>query len=80
MKESSGKTSVMSKEYLNETIMKHVVNKWWYKFCYGIFTDEQYEQFLRDIEFYDLDLNLVVAQILCKKRDTHKAVFKLEKR
>lgn len=80
MKEYGENTIVMSDEYLNETIVKHVVNKWWYKFCYGIFTDEQYRQFLKDIEFYNLDLSLVVAQILRKKRDTHKSAFKLEKR
>ena len=65
----------MSKEYLNSTIMEHVVNRWWYKFCFGIFTDEQYEQFLKDIRFYGLDMEKVVAQILLKKRDAHKKLF-----
>ena len=76
MNKVDNKPGKMSEEYLNSTIMNHVVNRWWYKFCFGIFTDEQYEQFLKDIEFYGLDLEKVVAQILLKKREVHKNYFK----
>ena len=77
MKESANKTgtTIMSEEYLNTTIINHVVNKWWYKFCFGIFTDEQYERFLNDIEFYELDMKTVVTQILLRKRRAHENLF-----
>ena len=77
MEESTNKTgtTIMSEEYLNTTIMNHVVNKWWYKFCFGIFTDEQYKRFLSDIEFYGLDMKAVVTQILLRKRRVHENLF-----
>ena len=40
-------------EPMDNGLMEHIVNKYWYKFSYGIFTDEQLEMFFEDFNPID---------------------------
>ena len=51
--------------------MEHIVNKYWYKFSYGIFTDEQLEMFFEDLNNANLDFTEVVMAMIEKKKDTY---------
>ena len=56
---------------MDNGLMEHIVNKWWYKFCYGVFTDEQLEMFYEDLNASNLEYSEVIMAMLVKKRDTY---------
>ena len=58
-------------EPMDKELMEHMVNKWWYKFCYGVFTDEQLDMFYEDLNTSNLEYSEVIMAMLVKKRDTY---------
>ena len=58
-------------EPMDNGLMEHIVNKYWYKFSYGIFTDEQLEMFFEDLNNANLDFTEVVMAMIEKKKDTY---------
>ena len=70
MKEFNGKLGTNG-EQTHDELMEQMVDKWWYKFSYGIFTDEQLNMFYEDLNTSNLEYSEVIMAMLCKKRDTY---------
>lgn len=51
--------------------MEQMVDKWWYKFSYGIFTDKQLNLFYEELNASKLEYSEVIMAMLVKKRDTY---------
>lgn len=62
-------------EQIHDELMEQMVNKWWYKFSYGIFTDEQLNLFYEELNASKLECSEVIMAILVKKRDTYLKYF-----
>ena len=58
-------------EQTHDELMEQMVNKWWYKFSYGIFTDEQLNLFYEELNASKLEYSEVIMSMLLKKRDTY---------
>lgn len=58
-------------EQTHDELMEQMVNKWWYKFSYGIFTDEQLNLFYEELNASKLEYSEVIMAMLLKKRDTY---------
>ena len=58
-------------EQTHDELMEQMVNKWWYKFSYGIFTDEQLNLFYKELNASKLEYSEVIMAMLLKKRDTY---------
>ena len=58
-------------EQTHDELMEQMVNKWWYKFSYGIFTDEQLNLFYEELNASKLEYSEVIMAMLVKKRDTY---------
>lgn len=70
MKELDNKLKTNS-EQTHDELMEQMVNKWWYKFSYGIFTDEQLNLFYKELNASKLEYSEVIMAMLLKKRDTY---------
>ena len=70
MKELDNKLKTNS-EQTHDELMEQMVNKWWYKFSYGIFTDEQLNLFYEELNASKLEYSEVIMAMLLKKRDTY---------
>ena len=70
MKEFNDKLKTNS-EQTHDELMEQMVNKWWYKFSYGIFTDEQLNLFYKELNASKLEYSEVIMAMLLKKRDTY---------
>ena len=64
-------------EQTHEELIEQIVNKWWYKFSYGIFTDEQLNLFYEELNASKLEYSEVIMAMLVKKRDTYLKRFDL---
>ena len=70
MKEFNGKLGT-NDEQTHDELMEQMVDKWWYKFSYGIFTDEQLNLFYEELNASKLEYSEVIMAMLLKKRDTY---------
>lgn len=70
MKEFDGKLGTNG-EQTHDELMEQIVDKWWYKFSYGIFTDEQLNLFYEELNASKLEYSEVIMAMLVKKRDTY---------
>lgn len=70
MKELDNKLKTNS-EQTHDELMEQMVDKWWYKFSYGIFTDEQLNLFYEELNASKLEYSEVIMAMLLKKRDTY---------
>lgn len=70
MKEFNNKLGTNG-EQTHDELMEQMVNKWWYKFSYGIFTDEQLNLFYEELNASKLEYSEVIMAMLLKKRDTY---------
>ena len=58
-------------EQTHDELIEQIVDKWWYKFSYGIFTDEQLNLFYEELNASKLEYSEVIMAMLVKKRDTY---------
>ena len=70
MEKFNGELGTNGEQTYNELI-EQMVDKWWYKFSYGIFTDEQLNLFYEELNASKLEYSEVIMAMLVKKRDTY---------
>ena len=70
MEKFNGELGTNGEQTHNELI-EQMVDKWWYKFSYGIFTDEQLNLFYEELNASKLEYSEVIMAMLVKKRDTY---------
>ena len=59
-------------EQTHDELMEQIVDNWWYKFSYGIFTDEQLSLFYEELlNASKLEYSEVIMAMLVKRRDTY---------